>query len=32
MVIDAADGEPWLSQDALYAVSLLRMALDQNLA
>ncbi|MCU7827028.1 hypothetical protein [Kitasatospora sp. DSM 101779] len=32
MVIDATDGEPWLSQDALYAVSLLRMALDQHLA
>ncbi|PBC70180.1 hypothetical protein BX265_7576 [Streptomyces sp. TLI_235] len=32
LVVDAADREPWLSQDALYAVSLLRMALDQHLA
>ncbi|MEW1914877.1 hypothetical protein AB0442_42055 [Kitasatospora sp. NPDC085895] len=32
LVIDATDGEPWLSQDALDAVTLLRVALDQNLA
>ncbi|MEV8100169.1 hypothetical protein [Kitasatospora sp. NPDC085879] len=32
LVIDAADSEPWLSQDVLDAVTLLRPALDQDLA
>ncbi|MDQ0313364.1 hypothetical protein J2S46_008017 [Kitasatospora herbaricolor] len=27
-VVDAADGEPWLSQDLQHAVSLLQAALD----
>ncbi|GAA2840007.1 hypothetical protein GCM10010441_75410 [Kitasatospora paracochleata] len=29
LVIDATDRQPWLSQDAPHAVSLLRAALDQ---
>ncbi|MFD9124988.1 hypothetical protein [Kitasatospora sp. NPDC059571] len=32
LVTDAADGRPWLSPDARYALALLRMALDQHLA
>jgi hypothetical protein len=32
LVIDATDRQPWYSQDARYAVSLLCMALDQHLA
>ncbi|PBC69818.1 hypothetical protein BX265_7176 [Streptomyces sp. TLI_235] len=32
LVIDATNHQPWYSQDARYAVSLLRMALDQHLA
>ncbi|PBC66267.1 hypothetical protein BX265_8326 [Streptomyces sp. TLI_235] len=32
LVIDATDHQSWYSQDARYAVSLLRMALDQHLA
>ncbi|OKI25094.1 hypothetical protein [Streptomyces sp. CB03911] len=31
-VVDAADGEPWLSQDPQYAVSLLQAALDPRTA
>ncbi|MEU8927027.1 hypothetical protein AB0D10_39930 [Kitasatospora sp. NPDC048545] len=32
LVIDAVDGDPWLSRDATYAVSLLVAALDQQRA
>ncbi|MEV6212357.1 hypothetical protein [Kitasatospora sp. NPDC051914] len=32
LVIDATDGQPWLSRHARYAVSLLQMALGQDLA